>query len=290
MILAILTFFTALSISAVAAYFSVAGLIAIFAAAPIPIAIMGCSLEAAKLVTASWLYRNWAAAPSLIKIYLSLAIVVLSLITSMGIFGYLSKAATEHTSVAGSNQINIEILNQRELVVKSRIEFILKQDNKTTFASNRINRDLNEAQKELKGIIEEKSALLQVKNKIDTELGPLKYITEFFYGKSDEKMIDRAIRWVIVLLIFVFDPLAILLTIAANMSLKQAVEKDEMQFTEFIPETKPVPVSTKTAAPAKRNWNKDLYKRTKNEEGVNISPERIQTIPKEILDKVFKKK
>jgi len=294
MILAALTFLTALSISAIAAYFSIAGLVAIFAAAPIPIAIMGCSLEAAKLVTASWVYRNWYVAPVLMKGYLCISIVILSLITSMGIFGYLSKATTEQASVAGSNTVKLSILDQQERVIKTRIEFLLSQNDKTTFASNRISKELQAAQKELKDVIEQKAPLMQEKNKIETELGPLKYITEFIYGKSDENLINKAVRWVIVLLIFVFDPLAILLTIAANISLKQASKpkpKPE-DFTNFMQDAMPVSEEAviHDPAPPKRKWSQELYNRRKPDLKVNISSDRIQPIPKDILEKVFSKK
>ena len=92
MILAIITLLTALGISAVAAYYSIVGLMAIFSASAISIAIMGVVLEIGKLITASWLYHNWKRVPFLLKSYLTVAVVVLMFITSMGIFGYLSKA------------------------------------------------------------------------------------------------------------------------------------------------------------------------------------------------------
>lgn len=294
MILAAITFLTALSISAIAAYFSIAGLIAIFAAAPIPIAIMGCSLEAAKLVAASWAYRNWNVAPTLMKGYLCFSVVILSLITSMGIFGYLSKATTEQASVAGANTVKLSILDQQERVIKMRIEFLLSQNDKTTFASNRISKELQTAQKELKDVIEQKAPLLQEKNKIETELGPLKYITEFIYGRSDEGLINKSVRWVIVLLIFVFDPLAILLTVAANISLKQATKRkpSRQDFTTFMQDA--VPVSEEMVipdpAPPKRKWSEELYNRRKDKDNIQISSDRIQPIPKDILEKIFNKK
>ena len=92
MILAMSTLLTALGISAVAAYYSIVGLMAIFSASAMSIAIMGVVLEIGKLITASWLYQNWKRVPFLLKSYLTLAVIVLMFITSMGIFGYLSKA------------------------------------------------------------------------------------------------------------------------------------------------------------------------------------------------------
>ena len=114
MFMAILTMITALAISAVAIYYSVAGLVAIFAAAAVPIMIMGGTLEVAKLVTAVWLHRYWKQAAWWLKYYLATAVLVLMFITSMGIFGFLSKAHIEQTSageesVAQVQQIESEV-------------------------------------------------------------------------------------------------------------------------------------------------------------------------------------
>jgi len=108
MIFTFLVFFTALTISFIAAWYSIAGLIAIFASAAIPVAIMGSALEVAKLVSASWLYRYWFYVPKLIKYYLTGAVIVLMFITSMGIFGFLSKAHVEQTSANIENLAQVE--------------------------------------------------------------------------------------------------------------------------------------------------------------------------------------
>jgi hypothetical protein len=108
MIFTFLVFFTALTISFIAAWYSIAGLIAIFASAAIPVAIMGSALEVAKLVSASWLYRYWFYVPKLIKYYLTSAVIVLMFITSMGIFGFLSKAHVEQTSANIENLAQVE--------------------------------------------------------------------------------------------------------------------------------------------------------------------------------------
>ena len=132
MFLAILTMITALAISAVAIYYSVAGLVAIFAAAAIPIIIMGTTLELAKLVTAVWLHRYWKQAAWWLKYYLALAVLILMFITSMGIFGYLSKAHIEQTSagvesVAQVERITTEITRQQELVVRAETKIVALQ-------------------------------------------------------------------------------------------------------------------------------------------------------------------
>ncbi|MAV94427.1 MAG: hypothetical protein CMA31_01915 [Euryarchaeota archaeon] len=136
MFLAILTFLSALTISAVAIYYSVAGLAAIFAAAVIPIIIMGVSLEIGKLVTAVWLHRNWNRAVWWLKTYLAVAVVVLMFITSMGIFGYLSKAHIEQTSMSIEQVAQIDTLEEKMIrsTAKvdrwtSEIDRLLKGDN-----------------------------------------------------------------------------------------------------------------------------------------------------------------
>ena len=108
MLLGILTLITALCISAVAIYYSVAGLVAIFAAAAVPIMIMGGVLEVGKLVTAVWLHKHWKQAAWWLRTYLASAVFVLMLITSMGIFGFLSKAHIEQTSAGEESVAQIE--------------------------------------------------------------------------------------------------------------------------------------------------------------------------------------
>lgn len=221
MIQAYTILFSALMISTMAGYFSIVGLVNIFYSAPVSIAIMGASLELAKLSTASWLYTNWKTIPVALKTYLTAAVVILSFITSMGIFGYLSKAHIEHQSVAGTNNVELKVLDQQEKIVQSKIDFLIKQSEKQEAPSKRIENDLTKAQTELKSIVEKKRPLLQDKNQLEAEIGPLKYITEFIYDNSDDTTIGKAVRWVIITLIFVFDPLAILLLIAFNLTYKR---------------------------------------------------------------------
>ena len=244
MILALTTLFIALTISAVAAYYSIVGLIAIFSAAAIPIAVMGIVLEAGKLITASWLYQNWKTVPSLLKGYLCSAVFILMFITSMGIFGFLSKAHIEQTTIASDNTLEIELLQssiERELTGIGRAE---KQLNLLDNALERymelgaITKGLN-ARKEQQGernelsktitestqtittLTKNKSALLKEQITIAAEVGPIRYIAELFYGESTQAILEDAVRWVIILLVLVFDPLAVLLLIAANISFSQ---------------------------------------------------------------------
>ena len=243
--LPILTFITGIVISAVAAYYSIIGLTSIFAGAFWPIVIMGSSLEVGKLVAVSWLYNNWSIAPLLTRVYLFFAIIVLMFITSMGIFGFLSRAHIEQQLVLNTGvaeQIQImegKIAIQQEVVddIDKQIAVIDDSVNKLIErgrAQTSIN--INDQQKSnRKALIENKQkeveALSALKiekikleseyKKIEAEVGPIKYVAEMIYGSSDTKVVDKAIRFVIIMLIFVFDPLAVLLLIAFNISMQK---------------------------------------------------------------------
>ena len=125
MALGILVLITALTISAVAIYYSIAGLVAIFAAAAIPIIVMGTALEVGKLVTAVWLHRYWKHATWWLKTYLTTAVVVLMFITSMGIFGFLSRSHVEHTASIEKEQA---LVIQIEAKIEREKEFISKKN------------------------------------------------------------------------------------------------------------------------------------------------------------------
>ena len=251
MFMAILTLLVALAISGVAAWYSIVGLMAIFAAAAIPIAIMGGVLEVGKLLTASWLYQNWKRAPVLLKSYLSIAVVVLMFITSMGIFGFLSKAHIDQTISTGDNslliaQIDKKIERENKRVVDAeKVIAQLDEAVQTLMDYDRIRGNdgaiaVRESQKderrELNDIIDsasstiatlqsEKLTLDSEQLKLEAEVGPIKYIAELFYSETDKSILEEAVRWVILTIIFVFDPLAVLLVIAANMSIRDLTNK-----------------------------------------------------------------
>lgn len=222
MLFALITLFCAILVSAIAAYYSVVGLIAIFAAAPLPIALMGGSLEIAKLITASWLYRNWKKAPKLLKYYFTFAVVVLMFITSLGIFGFLSKAHIEANLNVGDTNIQLRVLEEKEKITQERLEFLLKKagDDPERIA-RRTSDQIQQTQDELIQIQKEKLPLLKQENAMMAEVGPLKYIAEVIYGSDAKNHFEEAVRFVIILLIFVFDPLAVLLVIAGNYSLNE---------------------------------------------------------------------
>ena len=233
-----LLIFSALAVSAVAGYFSIVGLMTIFPAAATAILAMGIVLEIAKLVTASWIYQYWDKASLLLKVYFIPAVLVLSLITSIGIFGFLSRAHIDQTAVGTNKDLNIQVIEFRLNAETSKLTNAqnriagLDDTLKTSQGKdkNYVNKTQREEREELNSNIDDAIAkintlnleLLPLRKEIatmDAELGPIKYIAELFFTDSDKKSIDKAVRIIIILLIFVFDPLAILLVIAANMSL-----------------------------------------------------------------------
>jgi len=239
MTLITLTFLSALFLSGIAAYYSIIGLAAIFTGAFWPIVFMGSVLEMSKLVTASWLYRNWKTCPLLLKSYLTFAVVVLMIITSMGIFGFLSKAHIDSTMDAGANSVEIRTLNQQEKIAKERLDYLLKRAGNPETASANVDRQIQQTQKELTDINKRKLPLLKEENKLIAEVGPIKYIGDMVYGTEDANGIDKAVRLVILLIMVVFDPLAVLLLIAANMSMQQrsrVVINKENEIIKIVPD------------------------------------------------------
>jgi len=249
MFLTVLTFLSAISISVIAAGYSIIGLATLFAGAVIPIIAMGSALEVGKLVAASWLYHNWNSdVPRLLKGYLFGAIIILIFITSMGIFGFLSKAHLDQVKPTSSNNIKIELLdkqiNQQNLIIeraekslnlldkalevyidKEYVTRGLKERNKQKPERDTLNLAINEASDEIAKLTNQKASLSLEQDKIEAEVGPIKYVAELIYGENAEDNFDHAVRIVILILIFVFDPLAVLLLIAANISLRQWRQK-----------------------------------------------------------------
>ena len=370
MFIAILTLLSALSISGVAIFYSVIGLATIFPGAFWPVVIMGSVLEVGKLVTASWLYRNWKQTRFLLKTYLTIAVVVLSLITSMGIFGFLSKAHLEQNLAENTLTQRIEIINSKitseEIYIKRQLKTIeraentlnktttsnkdaieleqqslkdvqdkfktlltvetntikdlnnriktldanvtaiLTQQNKAFFNEEKAAADLKASQKEERaginvkiaeaqdrmkilkddyavdtaviqkridslreGNIDDKSGvntqievaeanILKAQDNIDdliidrepleakmikleAEVGPVKYIASLVvdWGITTEVDTSEAVRWVILIIIFVFDPLAVLLLVAANQSLIRKFPVEPIKPQEIVDLEKP---------------------------------------------------
>ena len=339
MFIAILTLLSALSISGVAIFYSVIGLATIFPGAFVPVVIMGGVLEVGILITASWLYRNWKFTPFMLKTYLTTAVIILSLITSMGIFGFLSKAHLEQNLASDTLIQRIQILEdkiesekmsiERQTLIINRAEKAISRDtgtasgdievqqsiiadaneklktlltvetntvrdlndrlkvldknvsdvltsNKSFFNEEKAAAELKASQKEEREQIaikvkeaQERIAELKEDHKIEiakaqeiianmrsgsqdnkgaftkeiekAEIGPVKYIAALAvdWGITDQVETSKAVRWVILLLIVVFDPLAVLLLIAANQSLMRRFPPEPPKPQEVIDLEKP---------------------------------------------------
>ena len=283
--LSILTFITSLAIAAVAAWYSIIGLTTIFSAAVVTIIIMGVVLEIGKLVAAAWVYQNWKETNVLLKSYLVSAIVVLMLITSMGIYGFLSKSHIDAGINTTEISVKLERLDNRingeqrqidraEKTLKQlddRLEkmnegwFItrgIQQREKEQEERQQLNNIIKKSESEIDKLLDKKSEYqLEVKN-FEVEVGPIKYIAALVYGDEAKNYLDNTVRYVILLLIFVFDPLAVLLLISANQSYRKELEINP-------PEEKGLPVNVgKTVRSA--TVNKGVKKVTKERDGVKI--------------------
>ena len=221
MIQALLPFIIAIALSAIAAFYSVIGLAQIFPGSFWPIILMGSVLEAAKLVTVSWLYNNWEETNRLMKYYFSIAIILLMAITSMGIFGYLSRAHIESNVVVGANTVQLKTIETQEKIARDRLDYLLARAKDPSTASNKLDKQIQETQAELTRLTKEKLPMMAEENKLTAEIGPIKYIAEIFYDRNDAGFIDKAVRLVIFTIIVVFDPLAVLLLIASNQTYKR---------------------------------------------------------------------
>ena len=370
MLFGLITFLTAITISSVAIYYSVAGLVAIFAAAAVPIIIMGTSLEVGKLVTAVWLHKNWKKAPLFLKTYLSIAVVVLMLITSMGIFGFLSKAHVDQnlssdtvtqrieiidnkikaensyivrqkdvlTRLSGQDKGNESRFNQDIQIEQKKIDDAYKrlevldadvkaytdqgtgffkgdnvkrglevrkcqqperdrinqqittaQENinklraqiNSTLASNTveikaIEKNIFDAQGRIEQLVIEQEPLKGQLMKLESEVGPIRYIAEFVYGeKADRNLLEEAVRWVIITIIFVFDPLAVLLLIASQYTFRWRYIQIHGE-EPTAPTTPPAPKTPSTPPAPKPTGGQSLSKIVEKQKEVQIKSKPIK--------------
>ena len=263
----ILALITAISISGVAAYYSIVGLTAIFSGVLVPIVIMGSVLEVGKIITTVWIHRNWHRVGWLIRIYLSSAVIMLMFITSMGIFGFLSRAHIDATSSVGDNQLIVEQIDQQIAVERQRIKDsrdiisqmdaainnILNQSSNAKTVDNQrgsqiatqantirnnqkkereaLNKTIDDTNNRIVEINQQKLKLQQSQAKVEAEVGPIKYIAQLIYGDNINKdLLERAVRWVIIVIVAVFDPLAVCLILAVTMTLSfQKKEQEDEQ-------------------------------------------------------------
>jgi hypothetical protein len=245
----------AVSISAIAAWYSVEGLTAIFAAAVVPVIIMGGALEAGKILATVWLHNNWRRISWAYKSYLIPAIIFLMILTSMGIFGFLSKAHSDQSLVTGDATSKVAIYDEKIRTAKDNIEAnrrALKQMDEAvdqvmgrsadekgadkavairrgqTKERVRLQSEITTEQKAIAGLNEERAPFAAEVRKVEADVGPIKYIAALIYGDNpDTTVLERAVRWVIMLIVVVFDPLALCLILASNKQLEWVREDRE---------------------------------------------------------------
>jgi len=232
----------ALFLSCVSAYFSITGMAMLFSGATVAVMIMATALEFSKIISAAWLQRNWKTSPKLIRIYLILATVILVLLTSMGTFGYLSRA---HLATADSLQLShlqIQPLQEQFDLEQSKLKNAQTSlDTLDRFANTsnpkdapfvrylqkaerqRIDNQISDSTGKLE-VLNSKLLPLKTKEAVTTsDIGPLKYIAEMIYGKDASNHFDETVRFVIIFIVMVFDPLAIILLLAGNSSISNEV-------------------------------------------------------------------
>jgi hypothetical protein len=245
MILTILLFISGIAVSIIGAYYSILGLAALFAGAYWAVVSMGITLEIAKLVTVSWLYRNWNLdlLPQSIRAYLLSAVLMLMFITSIGIFGFLSKAhldtsapntgnrllvknierqiESEKKAIAGAQKIVDQLDKALDKVIEKDADKGLVERQKQQNERNRANNIITTSSNKITQLSNQKLNYDKNQLAIDKEIGPFKYVAEILFGDADDGNLDRAVRFVIISLLFVFDPLAVLMLIAVNVSIRE---------------------------------------------------------------------
>ena len=276
-LIAYLALISGLALSGVAVYYSVAGLTAIFSAAVIPIIIMGVALEVSKIVATVWLKQNWSIAPLTVKTYLCIAIIMLMIITSMGIFGFLSKAHSDQNLVSGDVIAKIAVYDEKIKIAKDNIDDnrkslkqldeavdqVMGRSNDQKGAEKavtirrsqqkertRLQEEIQTLQTSIGQLNEERAPISAEVRKVEAEVGPIKYIAAFVYGSTDETILEKAVTWVIILIIVVFDPLALILLIASQISFQmfrdrneEIVEGDSPRETTDVVDTEPLTVT-----------------------------------------------
>ena len=266
MFLTYLTLISGISLSIIAAGYSIIGLAALFAGATTAIYAMGGALEVAKLVMASWLYNNWKSPllPKSIKYYLTSAVVILIFITSVGIFGFLSKAHLDQVVPENNNALQIQIIDEQieqrqntisrsQTQLEKMDELVINTTEETSWFSSSSQRAIDERnnQREERLLLEKtideslnkinelsdkKAGIRTEQLKLEADLGPIKYVAEFIYGDEAENHFDKAVRIIIIILIFVFDPVAVLMLISANISFKERRMNQSSNLGNYIEE------------------------------------------------------
>lgn len=257
-VLAVVVFISGISLSVVAAFYSIIGLSTMFSGSKESVIVMGVVLEISKLAAISWLYHNWDNSPFMIKSYLVMSVIVLMGITSMGIFGYLSKAhIDQQVAMSTGSADGIKSLYNDIKLKESKVEDLTKQIEQIDGSVSRLSEvgQVKTSVKELKNqqpkrdklvadrnaesalITDSKNKLIRLESeqkKIEAEIGPIKYVAELIYGESSEEIIDKSIRMVIMVIMFVFDPMAVFLLLAFNVSIvRRGDEYAEMEYLDI---------------------------------------------------------
>ena len=307
MFLTYLTLISGISLSIIAAGYSIIGLAALFAGATSAIIAMGGALEVAKLVMASWLYNNWHSPllPKSIKYYLTSAVVILIFITSVGIFGFLSKAHLDQVVPESNNKLQVQILdeqieqrqnviNRSQLQLEKMDELIINQSEETSFFSSSsqraiaernnqreerllLEKTIEESLNKINELTDKKAGIRTEQLKLEADLGPIKYVAEFIYGDEAENHFDKAVRIIIIILIFVFDPVAVLMLISANISLRER----RMRLEPEIVEGDANETVAEILAKQKKIWKKEreyeqFVESLSDEERATLSPDEIK--------------
>lgn len=261
--LAYLALFSGLFLSLVAEYYSILGLTSIFSAAVIPVVIMGIALGLGKITATLWLKQNWNIAPWTMRVYLFTAIMVLMIVTSMGIFGFLSKAHSDQSLVSGDVQAKISVYDEKIRTSQENIDVnrkalkqldeavdqVMGRSTSETGADKavavrrgqqkergRLLAEIASEQKTIAGLREERAPIATEVRKVEAEVGPIKYIAQFVYGETNEGLLEKAVTWVIIILIVVFDPLAVILLLSSQISFQNFREREdpnERELEEF---------------------------------------------------------
>ena len=319
MFLTYLTLISGISLSIIAAGYSIIGLAALFAGATTAIYAMGGALEVAKLVMASWLYNNWKSPllPKSIKYYLTSAVVILIFITSVGIFGFLSKAHLDQVVPENNNVLQIQIIDEQieqrqntisrsQTQLEKMDELVINTTEETSWFSSSSQRAIDERnnQREERLLLEKtideslnkinelsdkKAGIRTEQLKLEADLGPIKYVAEFIYGDEAENHFDKAVRIIIIILIFVFDPVAVLMLISANISFKERRMKSNSNLENYIEELKDNNEDFKNLndevaeilAKQKKVWKKEkeyevFIDSLTDEERASLSPDEIK--------------
>jgi len=270
-LLAYMALISGLALSIVAEYYSILGLMAIFSAAPISVIVMGIALGVGKITATLWIKQNWKIAPWTVRAYLLTAITILILITSLGIFGFLSKAHSDQSLVTGDVQSRIAVYDEqiktaRENIDANRkalkqmdeaVDQVMARSSSETGANRavtirrsqqreraRLQSEIKAEQKAIVSLGQERAPIAAEVRKVEAKVGPIKYLAQFVYGKTDETLLEKAVTWVIIILIVVFDPLALILLLASQISFQNFRDlralKEPVNFgqTEYIPDPK----------------------------------------------------